>query len=245
MFEQRGDVMLNLLQLVELQVGIDNGEQITSPGLLVNENAPPIANELFFDFQLALAFEHHRQDVTCGNEPRVIFFDKFAEKGLSSLALDGLDRSAWGLIDALPVGDEAFPVTNTVAVLRLPTPLAYVGTLELRFVIEQQRVIPLLVGESFTAGGAGVGARLDLPFRHGRRRISTCFTRQYYEINPPTATGKLYCLSWLIPGIEVDSRRGSLSHVFVESGDFGQIFNEFGGFPRDGWNVSCCYLTEK
>src|SRR5436309_9251137 len=58
--EQGGDVALHLLELVELQIRIDNSEQIACHGLLVNENAPAIALNLFLYLQDALALKHDR-----------------------------------------------------------------------------------------------------------------------------------------------------------------------------------------
>ena len=80
MFEQGGDILLDVLELIELQIGIDDGEQVARPGLLINKNAPAVANKLFLDLQQALAFEHNRQDVAGGNESRVIFLDELAQQ---------------------------------------------------------------------------------------------------------------------------------------------------------------------
>ena len=63
LFEQGRHTALNLFELIQLQVRINNREDIPGPGLLVNEDAPSVAFELFLDLQDALALEHDRKDV--------------------------------------------------------------------------------------------------------------------------------------------------------------------------------------
>jgi hypothetical protein len=56
MFEQGGDVALDLLKLIQLQGRVDDGEHVARCGLFVDENPLAVAQELFFDFEQALAF---------------------------------------------------------------------------------------------------------------------------------------------------------------------------------------------
>ena len=84
MFEQRSDIVLHLLQLIELKVRVRDGKYVPSGGLFVNENALAIAHVLFFDFEQAFALQHDRQDVTGigrnlrrGNQPAKQLFCGF------------------------------------------------------------------------------------------------------------------------------------------------------------------------
>ena len=83
MFEQLGNVALNSLQLVELQIRIGNSEQVPGFGLFVNENSVSLANKLFFYFKKPFALEHDREDVTGRNVMRIIQFDDLAQKRFS------------------------------------------------------------------------------------------------------------------------------------------------------------------
>jgi hypothetical protein len=44
--------------------------------------------------------------------------------------------------------------------------LTNIGTPEVSPLIEKERVIGFLIGKGFAAGGAGVGAGLDVPLGH-------------------------------------------------------------------------------
>ena len=166
MFKEGGHIMLNLLELVELEVRVDDGEDVPSFGLFVNEDAVTVAHELFFHAQEAFAFEHDGQDITCGNIVRVVKFDKFAQERFGGFFLDGLGLRDRSFIHPLPIRDETLPVTATIAVLLLPAGLADVEAMEIGAFIEEQRMVGLFIGERFAAGGAGVGARLNIPLGH-------------------------------------------------------------------------------
>src|SRR5712671_2599548 len=74
-FEQGGDIVLDLLKLIEVQVGINDGEYVAGRGLFVNENAVSVPLELLFDFEQTLAFEHHGQDISGGDIARIVQLD--------------------------------------------------------------------------------------------------------------------------------------------------------------------------
>ena len=65
-FKEGGHIMLNLLELVELEVRVDDGEDVAGFGLFVDEDAVTVANKLFLHSKEAFAFEHDGQDVTRG-----------------------------------------------------------------------------------------------------------------------------------------------------------------------------------
>src|ERR1019366_3866247 len=97
---------------------------------------------------------------------RVVQLDELAQERLGVLLLNRLHAGHGRGIDTLPIGDEAFAVTRALAVLALPAGLANIGAPKIGFLIEQQRVIRLPVGKRLAAGGASVGARLDVPLGH-------------------------------------------------------------------------------
>src|SRR5208337_3471625 len=89
----------------------------------------------------------------------VVEFDQFAQERLGGFFVNGL--RSWrcrGLVNALPIGDEAFAVTSPLAELLLPTPVADVGTAETAFLVKKQSVITFFIGERFLASLTGVGA---------------------------------------------------------------------------------------
>jgi len=53
-FQQRGHVTLNSLELVQAQVRIGYGEHVAGPGLLVNKHALAIVDDLSFTFSTRL-----------------------------------------------------------------------------------------------------------------------------------------------------------------------------------------------
>ena len=79
MFEQSGDVSLHLVKLVELERGIDNGEDFARPRMFIDEHAPSIADELFFHLEQSLAFQHDGKNVSSGNVVRIVEFDQFSQ----------------------------------------------------------------------------------------------------------------------------------------------------------------------
>ena len=79
-FEQGGDVVLDLLKLIEVQVGVNDRKDVAGRGLLVNENAVAVALELLFDFEQALAFEHDGQNICGGDVTGVVQFDELAQQ---------------------------------------------------------------------------------------------------------------------------------------------------------------------
>lgn len=167
MFEELGDVFLDLFELVELKAGVGDGEEVAGAGLFVEEDALAVAVELFFDFEQAFAFEHDGEDESGGGVFGIVEFDEFAEEGLGGFFLDGVGgRGGRCFVGALPVGDEAFAFAGALAVLFAPAVFAYVEAMELLFLVEEQRVVGLLVFKGALAGLAGVGAGLDVPFVH-------------------------------------------------------------------------------
>jgi hypothetical protein len=97
---------------------------------------------------------------------RVVKLNEFAQERFGGFFLDGLGLRDGSFIDPLPIGDETFPVTAAVAVLLLPAGLAEVEAMEIGAFIEEERMVGLFIGERFAAGGAGVGARLNIPLGH-------------------------------------------------------------------------------
>ena len=63
MLQQSSDVPLNGVELVELKLWINHGEQITGAGLFVYEDALPVAHELLLHLEQTLPLEHHRQNI--------------------------------------------------------------------------------------------------------------------------------------------------------------------------------------
>src|ERR1035437_7575270 len=158
--------MLDLLELVELQGRVADSENVAGAGLFIDKDALPVAHDLLFDLQQALAFEHNGEDITGRDITRVVQLDELAQERLGVLLLNRLHAGHGRGIDTLPIGDEAFAVTRALAVLALPAGLANIGAPKIGFLIEQQRVIRLPVGKRLAAGGASVSARLDVPLGH-------------------------------------------------------------------------------
>jgi len=167
-FKEGSDVVLDCLKLVELQVRVDNRENVARNRMLVNKNALAIADNLLFDLEKALAFEHDRENVAGGNVLRIVQLYQFAQKGLGRFFLNGFIWRWRGLVNAMPIRDEPFALARSVAVLLLPARLADVGTPKCGFLVEQQRVIRLFMGEMFAACFASVPAGLNIPLGHER-----------------------------------------------------------------------------
>ena len=102
-FEEGSDVPLDGLELVELQIGINDGENVTGGRLFVNENALAIADDLLFDLEEALSFEHDGQDIASGNVLGVVEFDELSQKRLGGFFLNGFVRGWRGVVNAMPV----------------------------------------------------------------------------------------------------------------------------------------------
>ena len=138
------------------EIRIGDGENVARGRLFVDEDPSSIADDLFFNFQDALAFEHHGEDVTGGRVLRIVLFDQLSQQGFRRFLLDRIRRRRRCKKNALPIGDESLPVCGSVAVLLLPAGLANVRAPEVGLLIEEQRVIRLLVNEALAASGAGV-----------------------------------------------------------------------------------------
>src|SRR6266481_5046493 len=166
MLEQRRDVSLDRLELIELQVGIDNGKNITRVWLLINKHALPVTNDLLFYFEQPLAFQHDRQDIPGRNIVWVVLLNQFSQERFGGFLLDGVGSRQRRLVNTLPIGDETFAVAGAVAVLLLPAGAADIGAAEVRFFVKKQCVIALFISKSFAASFASVGARLNMPLSH-------------------------------------------------------------------------------
>ena len=136
MFQQRSYVVLDLLQLVELQFRIGDREEVTRAGLLIDENALAIANNLLLHFEQPLSFQHDRKNVTRGHVVWIIDFDELAEKRFGGFLLNRIAHLRRRFVNTLPIGDEAFALARAVTVLLLPASLANVGAAKLRFVVK-------------------------------------------------------------------------------------------------------------
>ena len=148
MFQQRGHVVLDLLELVQPQIRIGNCEHITGPGMLINEYPLAIADDLLLHLEHAFAFEHHGQNEHCRRVSRVILFDKFAQQRFGGLAVNRVRGRRGGFVNALPVGNESFALPGAVAELVLPAGFANVHAAQMLGVfIEKQRVQWLFVGK--------------------------------------------------------------------------------------------------
>jgi hypothetical protein len=167
-FEKGSDVPLDFLELVELQIGIDNGENVARDWMFVNENALAIPDNLLFDLEQALSFEHDCENVSCWDVLGIVEFDQFAQQGLGSFFLNGFVGRRRRVVDTMPVRQEAFAIARALAVLLLPAGLADIGTAEFGFIVEQQRVIGLFIGKMSAARFARVGAGLNVPLGHER-----------------------------------------------------------------------------
>ena len=124
MFEQLGHVALDLFELVEAQVRIGDGKDVAGFRMFINENPLPVADDLFFHFENAFAFQHHGQDVARGGVLRVVLLDEFAQQRFGSVFLDGLDDGSRREKDGLPVRNKAFAFARAFAELVLPAVLA-------------------------------------------------------------------------------------------------------------------------
>ena len=131
----------------------------------------PVAHELFFDLEQPFAFEHDGENIPGRNIARVVQLDELAQERLGVFPLNRIDVGLGCEVNTLPIGDEPFAVTRALAVLLLPAGFANVGAPEIGFLIEEQRVIHLLVGKGLAASGAGVSAGLDVPLGHRARPI--------------------------------------------------------------------------
>jgi hypothetical protein len=171
--EQFRDVALDLFELVELEVGVNDGENIAGLGMFVNKEAAAFARELFLDLEEAFALEHDGEDVAGGDVAWIVKGDEFAQKGFGGVLGDGVGRGHGCLEDALPVGNEAFAVAGTLAVLGLPARSAHIGTAEVVFFVKEEGVIGFLIGEGMAAGFASAAAGLDVPLVH-RMGIEIC-----------------------------------------------------------------------
>src|SRR5207245_1622346 len=98
---------------------------------------------------------------------RIVQLDHLPQQRFGVLLPDRVGRGGRRrLIDPLPVRNEPFAVAGAVAVLRLPAWVANIESLEIVFLVKQQRVIGLLVGKGLAAGLAPGRAGLDVPLVH-------------------------------------------------------------------------------
>jgi len=168
MFEQSGDVSLHLVKLVELERGIDNGEDFARPRMFIDEHAPSIADELFFHLEQPFSFQHDGKNVARRNVVRIVQFNQFSQQRFGSVSMDRFRHCGGRLIDALPIGNEPFAVARAFAVLLLPAGFTNVQAVEILFLVEQERVISLLIDKAAPASAARMSARLNIPFVHQR-----------------------------------------------------------------------------
>src|ERR1019366_7734311 len=132
-FEQGANVTLHLLQLVELQGRVDDGEYVACAGSFIDEHAMSVARDLLFDLEQTFALEHDGENIRGRNVAWVVQLDQLAQEGLGILPLNRINRGRRRSIDAMPIGDEAFAVARALAVLLLPAGLANVRAPEIGF----------------------------------------------------------------------------------------------------------------
>ena len=127
MFQQSGNVVLDLLELVELQIGVYDGEEVARGRLFVDENPLADAPELFFDFKQTLAFEHDGEDVAGRDVLRIVEFNEPAQERLGVFPFNRIGRRRRRFIHAVPIGNKALAFARALAVLLLPARFANVG----------------------------------------------------------------------------------------------------------------------
>jgi hypothetical protein len=172
--QQLRHVALDSFELVQMQIRVGDGENVTRPRLLVNEHALAVADNLLLHLEDALAFEHHGEDERGGRVARVVLLDELAQQRLGGLLLDGVHRRQRHLKNALPVRDESFALARAVAELILPAGFANVHAAQIfRVLVKEQRVQRLLVGKRPGARLARRCAGLDVPLVHGRGDLTT------------------------------------------------------------------------
>ena len=76
------NLVLNSFQLVELEIGVLNLEQIAGLCVLVNEDPLPVAGQLCLHLKDALAFQHRCQDVKRRAVFGIVGFHQFAQERL-------------------------------------------------------------------------------------------------------------------------------------------------------------------
>ena len=166
MFEQLGDVALDLFELVEMQVGVGDGKDVAGFGLLINEDAAAFAEDLLFHFKDALALEHDGEDVTGGRVLRIVLFDELAKQGFGGVFLNGLDDGRGRVENGLPMGDKALAIAGTITELVLPAVLADIHAAEFGPLIREEGMQGLFIGKRLLAGFARGGTGLNVPFVH-------------------------------------------------------------------------------
>jgi hypothetical protein len=149
-------------------------KNIAGLGLLIDEHAIAVADDLFLHLEDAFTFEHHGEDVTGGRVTRIVLPDKFAQHRLGGVLVDRVHGRRRRFVNPLPVRDETFALSCAIAELILPARLADVRAAQIfRALVEEQRVERLPVGERLGARLTGVGAGLDVPLIHGRGNLTT------------------------------------------------------------------------
>jgi hypothetical protein len=71
--------------------------------MLVDENALAITDDLLFDLEETLSFEHDSENVPCRDVLGIVEFDELSQKRLGGFFLNGLVRRWRGVVNAVPV----------------------------------------------------------------------------------------------------------------------------------------------
>ena len=103
MFKESSDVSLDGFKLVELQIGVNDGENVPGGWVLVNENALAIAHNLLFDLEEALAFEHDGEDVAGGYVVRIVELNELSQKGLGVFFMNRFVWRRGRVVNAVPI----------------------------------------------------------------------------------------------------------------------------------------------
>jgi hypothetical protein len=163
--EQMQNLVLNSFQLVELEIGVLNLEQIAGFRVLVNEDPFSLAGQLGLHLEDALAFQHGGQNVERRSVFGIVGLREFAQERFRGLLLNRFRRGGWrNGIDALPIGDETFAVGGSLAVLGSPAAFAHIEAFVTAFLVEEHRVKSFFIRELLFTRLAGMGPRLDVPF---------------------------------------------------------------------------------
>ena len=167
MFEEQANVTLDIIELVQAEIGIRDAEEIAAFSVFINEDALALLDDLGFDLEEPFAFEHGSEDEAGGAVFGLIRFDQFAEKRFGIFLLDRIRwRGDGRVVFALPIGNKAFAIGGSLAELRGPAFGADVQAFVSVFLVVKQRMKHLFFGEGLAASLAGVSTALNIPINH-------------------------------------------------------------------------------
>jgi hypothetical protein len=114
--------MLDLLELIQLKVGIHYGKHVTVSDVLIQKNALPTLVDLRLDLQNPLTLQHDRQDVSDSGMLRFVGLAEPPKHAFDILPEYRLGRRRGRHVEnPLPEGNKTFAIHCTLAVLAGPT----------------------------------------------------------------------------------------------------------------------------